>query len=77
MKNATSDILSYAESLRFISAPPGKPVNAIGHGQNARTTGGAGILPAASLLRNASGLLSAQRVRTSMACCGKVIFPPF
>jgi hypothetical protein len=35
--------------MRLIRVQPGKPVSPIGHGQNARTTGGAGILPAAIL----------------------------
>jgi hypothetical protein len=38
-----------AGKIRFSAAYPGSPVNGIDLGQNARTTGGAGILPAAYL----------------------------
>jgi hypothetical protein len=46
--------------MRFIRVLPGKPVSPIGLGQNARTTGGAGILPAAILQPGSADFLPAQ-----------------
>jgi hypothetical protein len=58
----TSDILTRAGKMRFIRVLPGSPVIPIGLGQNARTTGGAGILPAAILQRCSADSLPAQGV---------------
>ena len=59
---AGSDILTRAGKMRFIRGHPGNPVSPIGHGQNARTTGGAGILPAANLTPGSTDFLPGQDV---------------
>jgi hypothetical protein len=46
--------------MRLIGVQPGKPVSPFGLGQNARTTGGAGILPAAILQPGLTVFLPAQ-----------------
>ena len=55
------NILTRAGTRWLIGVEPGKPVRPFGLGQNARTTGGAGILPAASLQRRPSAFLPAQK----------------
>jgi hypothetical protein len=56
-----SDMVTHAEKW-FNRVHPGKPVSPLGHGQNARTTGGAGILPAAFLQRGSAVFLASQDV---------------
>jgi hypothetical protein len=57
-----SGILTRVGKMRFILVPPGNQVSPFGLGQNARTTGGAGILPAASLPPSSAVFLPAQDV---------------
>jgi hypothetical protein len=59
--------LRQPEICRIVGVQPGNPVNPTGSGQNARATGGAGILPAANLELRSCIFLSVQDVRTSRA----------
>ena len=59
---AFSDILTRVGTMRFICVHPGNPMIPFGHGQNARTTGGAGILPAANLQRRSAVFITDQDV---------------
>jgi len=67
--------------MRCLCVHPGSPVSPLGHGQHARTTGGAGMLPAAnphlsSRLSISSLTLLSSSATSFTGCCNRLFQQP-